>query len=106
MERPLRPIYCHWNRREAIAKAASTTAVSSSVNPSDFGQSVTFTATVTSGAGTPTGTVQFKDNGVNLGAPGTAVTSPTTFGRITGPLNRGYGTGTARQMQFMFRLNF
>jgi Carboxypeptidase regulatory-like domain len=45
-------------------------------------------------------------NRVNLGAPGTAVTSPSTFGRITGPLNRGYGTGTARQMQFMFRLNF
>ena len=45
-------------------------------------------------------------NRVNLGAPGTAVTSPTTFGRITGPLNRGYGTGTARQMQFMFRFNF
>jgi large repetitive protein len=51
-----------------IAKAASTTVVSSSVNPSDFGQTVTFTATVTSGAGTPTGTVQFKENGVNLGA--------------------------------------
>lgn len=45
-------------------------------------------------------------NRVNLGAPGTTVTSPTTFGRITGPLNRGYGTGTARQMQFMFRFNF
>jgi hypothetical protein len=30
---------------------------------------VTFTATVTSGAGTPTGTVQFKDNGANLGGP-------------------------------------
>ena len=45
-------------------------------------------------------------NRVNLGAPGTAVTSPATFGRITGPLNRGYGTGTARQMQFMFRFNF
>ncbi|MGZ8848021.1 MAG: Calx-beta domain-containing protein, partial [Pyrinomonadaceae bacterium] len=29
----------------------------------------TFTATVSSGAGTPTGTVQFKDNGNNLGAP-------------------------------------
>src|SRR5207245_10373 len=41
----------------------------SSVNPSDSGQSVTFTATVTSAAGTPTGTVQFKDNGSNLGAP-------------------------------------
>ena len=31
---------------------------------------------------------------------------PAQFGRITEPLNRGYGTGTARQMQFMFRLNF
>ena len=45
-------------------------------------------------------------NRLNLGAPGTAVTSPSSFGRITGPLNRGYGTGTARQMQFMFRFNF
>ena len=45
-------------------------------------------------------------NRVNLGAPGTTLTTPTTFGRITGPLNRGYGTGTARQMQFMFRFNF
>jgi hypothetical protein len=52
-----------------IAKAATTTAVTSSVNPSNTGQSVTFTATVTSPAGTPTGTVQFKDNGVNLGSP-------------------------------------
>ena len=51
-----------------IAKAATSTAVASSVNPSDFGQSVTFTATVTSGTGIPTGTVQFKDNGTNLGA--------------------------------------
>jgi hypothetical protein len=45
-------------------------------------------------------------NRVNLGAPGTAVTSPASFGRITGPLNRTYGTGTARQIQFMFRFNF
>ena len=52
-----------------IAQAATNTAVSSSVNPSDLNQSVTFTATVTSGAGTPTGTVQFKDNATNLGAP-------------------------------------
>ena len=48
-------------------QATTTTALVSSVNPSDFGQVVTFTATVTSGAGTPTGTVQFKDNGANLG---------------------------------------
>ncbi len=52
-----------------IAKAASVTALTSSVNPSDVSQSVTFTATVTSGAGTPSGTVQFKSDGVNLGAP-------------------------------------
>lgn len=58
-------------RSTATVKATTTTAVTTSVNPSDFGQSVTFTATVTSGAGTPTGSVQFKDNGTNLG---TAVT--------------------------------
>jgi hypothetical protein len=52
-----------------IAMAPTTTTVVSSVNPSDFGQSVTFTATVASGAGTPSGTVQFKDNGANLGSP-------------------------------------
>ena len=45
-------------------------------------------------------------NRVNLGAPGTTLTNPTTFGRITGPLNNQYGTGTARQMQFMLRVNF
>jgi hypothetical protein len=46
-----------------INKATTSTAVTSSVNPSDFGESVTFTATVSSTAGTPTGTVQFKDGG-------------------------------------------
>jgi len=50
-------------------KAATTTAVTSSVNPSNLNQSVTFTATVISTAGTPTGTVQFKDNGTDLGSP-------------------------------------
>jgi uncharacterized repeat protein (TIGR01451 family) len=51
------------------SKAATTTAVTSSLNPSNLNQSVTFTATVTSTAGTPTGAVQFKDGGTNLGAP-------------------------------------
>ena len=53
----------------AIAKANTVTSLQSSVNPSNFGQSVTFTATVTSSAGTPSGAVQFKDNGTGLGAP-------------------------------------
>jgi hypothetical protein len=56
-------------RSTATVKAGTVTGVSSSVNPSDLGQSVTFTATVTSTAGTPTGNVQFKDNGTNLGGP-------------------------------------
>ena len=39
---------------------SSATTIASSSNPSAFGQSVTFTATVTSqGSGTPTGTVTF-----------------------------------------------
>jgi uncharacterized repeat protein (TIGR01451 family) len=46
-------------------QAATSTAVSSSINPSNLAQSVTFTATVTSASGTPTGTVQFKD-GANV----------------------------------------
>jgi hypothetical protein len=37
-------------------------------SPSVFGQSVTFTATVSSGSGTPTGTVKFKDGAENMGA--------------------------------------
>jgi hypothetical protein len=45
-------------------------------------------------------------NRMNLANPGTNISSPAQFGRITGPLNNGYGTGTARQMQFMFRVNF
>src|SRR6185369_9974883 len=48
---------------------ATTTTVSSSQNPSNFNQNVTFTATVSSTGGTPAGTVQFKDGGVNLGPP-------------------------------------
>jgi len=46
----------------------TTTAVVSSSNPSSFGQSVTFTATVTpQAAGTPTGTVTFNDGSTQLG---------------------------------------
>src|SRR5439155_787765 len=47
----------------------TTTAVSSSANPSKFGQSVTFTANVSASSGTPTGSVQFKIDGSNFGSP-------------------------------------
>jgi hypothetical protein len=50
---------------------ATTTVVTSSQNPSNFGQAVTFTATVTAQPGfykgTPTGTVSFFDGITNIG---------------------------------------
>ncbi len=51
---------------QVVGKANSTTGVTSSQNPSVFGQTVSFTATVgvtAPGAGTPTGTVSFLDGG-------------------------------------------
>lgn len=53
-----------------IAQASTTTTLTTSLTPTVFGQSVTFTATVgvtAPGAGSPTGTVTFRDNGVNIG---------------------------------------
>jgi hypothetical protein len=49
-----------------IQAANASVALTSNVNPSTFGQSVTFQATV-SGAGAPTGTVTFKDGTAILG---------------------------------------
>jgi len=54
--------------RSGASLRATTTALSSSLNPSIYGQSVTFSATVTSAAGTPTGTVTFSDGAQTLGA--------------------------------------
>jgi hypothetical protein len=51
--------------------ASTVTSVTSSANPAIEGDSVTFTATVSSptpGAGTPTGSVQFAIDGSNYGA--------------------------------------
>lgn len=56
----------------------TTTTVVSSLNPSTFGQSVTFTATVAGGTA-PTGTVQFKDGATNLGAPVMLTGTTATF---------------------------
>lgn len=54
---------------EITTSKPTITMVSSSQNPSTFGQSVTFTAVVSSNLGTPTGAVQFKDGSSNMGAP-------------------------------------
>ena len=44
----------------------TTTTLASSANPSTYGNSVTFTATVSATSGSPTGTVNFKDNGTSI----------------------------------------
>lgn len=47
---------------------STTSTLTSSTNPSAYGQSVTFTATVTSSSGTPTGTVVFYDGSTAIGS--------------------------------------
>jgi hypothetical protein len=63
---------------ETVKQATSSTALASSPNPSTFGAAVTFTATVTSTGGTPTGTVTFKDGTTTLGS-GTLSSGKATF---------------------------
>jgi hypothetical protein len=52
---------------QTISLSSTTTALASSKNPSDVGQPVTFTATVTSAGGTPPGSVTFTDGATTLG---------------------------------------
>ncbi len=53
---------------ETVNKAASSTTLGTSANPSSYGQSVTFTAAVAPAfGGTPTGTVTFFDGSTSLG---------------------------------------
>jgi len=65
---------------QTVNKASTTTAVSSSANPSTFGASVTFTATVT--PSTATGTVTFKDGSTTLGT-GTLSSGRATYSTAT-----------------------
>jgi len=60
----------------------TTTTVATSGSPAASGQPVTFTATITPALGSdvPTGTVQFKTNGVALGVPVTVTTGVSPNG--------------------------
>jgi len=51
-----------------VGAVPTTTTVATSPNPSTFGQSVLFTATVTANSGTPKGTVIFFDGSTSLGS--------------------------------------
>jgi hypothetical protein len=52
---------------QTVNAVAAIVTVTSSINPSTFGQSVVFTATVTGAGATPTGTVAVTDGATTLG---------------------------------------
>jgi hypothetical protein len=52
---------------QIITGASSTTTIATDTEPSTYGQTVTFTAVVSSTAGTPDGTVTFKNGSAVLG---------------------------------------
>jgi minor extracellular serine protease Vpr len=62
------------------ASPATTTALTSAPNPSAFGQLVTFTASVSSNSGIPTGTVTFKDGVNSLGSTSLDGSGRASFG--------------------------
>jgi Tol biopolymer transport system component len=69
---PFREQEPDWGSEAAAPPPAATeTALSSSANPSVSGQQVTYTATVTSTSGTPSGTVAFTDGGTTISGCGT-----------------------------------
>ena len=87
---------------QTVNPAPTATTVTSSLNPSIYGQSVTFTATVTNAAGagistvTPTGSVQFMDGASLLGTsqalsgPGTATLTTSALAAGTHPITAVY----------------
>ncbi len=81
-----------------IVKAGTATAVASSLNPSAFGKVVIFTATVSSGSGTPTGTVTFKNGASVLGtialSLGKALLATSALSVGTHSITASYGGGT------------
>jgi hypothetical protein len=84
---------------QVVGKAATTTALTSSLNPSGFGQSVKLTAAVTGQyGGTATGTVTFSNGGKSLGSAtlsgGKAVLTTTALPAGTDSITAAYGGDT------------
>ncbi len=72
-----------------VILAGTSTALSSSLNPSARNRSVTFTATVTSTFGTPTGSVQFVEGGC---------AAPTTTWSVTSLDDTGQASFSTRKL--------
>jgi len=83
---------------QTVAKASTTTSLTSSQNPSTYGQSVTFTATVTPQfIGTPTGAVAFYNGATKLG---TVTLNNGVAAYTTSRLAVGTATITAQYLGF------
>lgn len=96
----------------ALSNASPTTTVlGSAPNPAAFGATVTLTATVTSGAGTPTGTVQLLDGAALLGSDdvdgaGVASLDTTTVALVStkNPAHAGTSVRFTARVSFYTRL--
>lgn len=77
----------------ALSACSTTETLKSSLNPSTFGQTVTFTAQLSSTNGVPTGDVQFTDSSTILGTATVSSTGTATL--ATGLLTVGSHTITA-----------
>ena len=97
-----------------VVHGVTTTTVSSTVNQSVFGQAVTFTATVQSSNGVPTGTVTFSDGSTSIGTgsvSGTTATFSTasltvathTITAVYGGDNNFTGSAPATVLQTVFQ---
>jgi hypothetical protein len=73
----------------------TTTTLSSSINPSVVGQSVTLTAQVASSSGTPGGTVAFKDGATTISSCGAVTLSAGSAACATSSLTAGTHSLTA-----------
>jgi len=83
---------------QTVQKDATATKLTSSVNPSVFGQSVTFTATVQAaspGSGTPSGTVTFYNGSKAIGTGTLGLGNPDTATFTTVSLSVGAHAITA-----------
>ena len=82
------PVLNNWTGTQSAASAVATTGVaadtvSASANPGTVGTAVTYTATVTGGGATPTGSVTFKDGGTAISSCGTSGTVTLSGGVAT-----------------------
>ncbi len=82
---------------QVVNPAATSATLGATPSSPVFGQPVTLTATITSSAGIPTGTVTFLDNNVSIGTgtlngSGVATLVTSTLGAGSHPLTASYAT--------------